>query len=153
MPRFDLSLASRRATENDVVHEAATAIREAGLGLKGGHGDPGRGRRRRQPNRILREDIGGHVIVRTGRRIPGVVPIGGAHFPISVVAWQSGTRTAQRNGAKAKARTRSLSEPSESSDGSAAPWPSSRFSMRSEHRAKVFGGPKYTLSARSTKGC
>ena len=37
------------------------------------------------PNRILREEIGGKVIVRTGRRIPGVVPFGGVHAPISVV--------------------------------------------------------------------
>src|SRR5205085_994312 len=33
-PRFDLSLQHRRATTNAVVHEAAAAIREAGLGLK-----------------------------------------------------------------------------------------------------------------------
>jgi isocitrate dehydrogenase (NAD+) len=33
--RYDLSLASRRATSNAVVYEAATAIREHGLGLKG----------------------------------------------------------------------------------------------------------------------
>jgi hypothetical protein len=37
------------------------------------------------PNRILREEIGGKVIVRTGRRIPGVVPLGGVHAPISIV--------------------------------------------------------------------
>src|SRR5881409_3860416 len=37
------------------------------------------------PNRILRELIGGRVIVRTGRRIPGVIPLGGVHAPISVV--------------------------------------------------------------------
>ena len=37
------------------------------------------------PNRILREEIGGRVIVRTGRRIPGIVPFGGVHAPISVV--------------------------------------------------------------------
>src|SRR5439155_12269622 len=37
------------------------------------------------PNRILREEIGGRVIVRTGRRIPGVVPLGGVHSPISIV--------------------------------------------------------------------
>ena len=34
LPRFDLSLENRRATENEVVHEAARAIREHGLGLK-----------------------------------------------------------------------------------------------------------------------
>ena len=32
LPRFDLSLAKRRATENGVVHEAAAAIREPGSG-------------------------------------------------------------------------------------------------------------------------
>src|SRR5205085_4922496 len=75
LPRFDLSLESRRATQNRVVYEAAAAIREAGLGLKAatitpeGRDDVG------SPNRILREEIGGKVIVRTGRRIPGVVPL------------------------------------------------------------------------------
>src|ERR671922_249383 len=34
LPRFDLSLAARRETDNAVVHEAAAAIREHGLGLK-----------------------------------------------------------------------------------------------------------------------
>src|SRR5262245_29896471 len=85
LPRYDLSLEARRATENRVVHEAAAEIREAGLGLKAatvtpeGAGDVG------SPNRILREEIGGRVIVRTGRRIPGVVSFGGVHAPISVV--------------------------------------------------------------------
>ena len=32
LPRYDLSLESRRATENAVVHEAARAVREHGLG-------------------------------------------------------------------------------------------------------------------------
>jgi hypothetical protein len=84
-PRFDLSLENRRATNNAVVYEAAAAIREHSLGLKGatitpeGRDDVG------SPNRILREEIGGKVIVRTGRRIPGVVPFGGVHAPISIV--------------------------------------------------------------------
>src|SRR5919201_3118613 len=83
--RFDLSLEQRRATHNSVVHEAAAAVREAGLGLKAatitpeGAGDVG------SPNRILREEIGGRVIVRTGRRIPGVPPLGGGPAPIPVV--------------------------------------------------------------------
>src|SRR6184192_15817 len=83
--RFDLSLASRRATRNAIVYEAAAAIRETGLGLKAatitpeGRDDVG------SPNRILREEIGGKVIVRTGRRIPGVIPLGGVHAPISIV--------------------------------------------------------------------
>ena len=83
LPRFDLSLGTRRRTSNGIVHEAARAIADHGLGLKAatitpeGRDDIG------SPNRILREDIGGKVIVRTGRRIPGVLPVGGVHAPIS----------------------------------------------------------------------
>ena len=53
-PRFDLSLENRRATHNQVVYEAAEAIRDHGLGLKAatvtpeGRDDVG------SPNRILR---------------------------------------------------------------------------------------------------
>src|SRR5687768_14293451 len=84
-PRFNLSLENRRATNNDVVHEAARAIREHGLGLKAATITPETRDDVGSPNRILREEIGGQVIVRTGRRIPGVVPFGGVHAPISVV--------------------------------------------------------------------
>ena len=37
------------------------------------------------PNRLLREAVGGKVIIRTGRRIPGITPIAGVHHPISIV--------------------------------------------------------------------
>ena len=84
-PRFDLSLASRRATENAIVYEAAAAVRDAGLGLKAATITPESAGDVGSPNRILREEIGGRVIVRTGRRIPGVAPLGGVHAPISVV--------------------------------------------------------------------
>src|SRR5919109_1862870 len=82
--RFDLSLDNRRRTLNAVCEEAAAAMTECGSGLKAatitpeGAGDVG------SPNRILREAIGGKVILRTGRRIPGVTPIGGVHHPIAV---------------------------------------------------------------------
>src|SRR5437764_13961680 len=62
LPRFDLSLEHRRETSNAVVHEAAAAIRERGLGLKAatvtpeGRGDVG------SPNRILRAEIGGRGV-------------------------------------------------------------------------------------------
>ena len=52
---FDLSLANRRATQNQVVHAAAAAIRQHRLGLKAatitpeGMGDVG------SPNAILRD--------------------------------------------------------------------------------------------------
>jgi isocitrate dehydrogenase (NAD+) len=145
-PRFDLSLESRRATENRIVYEAAAAIREHGLGLKGatvtpeGRDDVG------SPNRILREEIGGQVIVRTGRRIPGVVPLGGVHAPISIVRmavgdaygakeWREGEgddEVAYRTERIERRICRSVAE----------------FSFRQAERtgATVFGGPKYTVS-------
>ena len=82
---FDLSLDHRRETSNGVVTEAAAAMREAGLGLKAatitpeGKDDVG------SPNRILREEVDGKVIIRTGRRLPGVSPVAGVHYPISIV--------------------------------------------------------------------
>jgi isocitrate dehydrogenase (NAD+) len=145
-PRFDLSLASREATANQVVHEAAAAIREHGLGLKAATVTPeGRGSVG-SPNRILREEIGGKVIVRTGRRIPGVVPIGGVYSPISIVRmavgdaygakeWRDGEgdeEVAYRTERIERRICHSVAE----------------FAFRQAERtgAKVFGGPKYTVS-------
>ena len=76
LERFDLSLANRRATQNSVVRQAAAALRASGLGLKAatitpvGPDDVG------SPNAILREAIDAQVILRVGRRIPGVNPVG-----------------------------------------------------------------------------
>jgi len=145
-PRFDLSLESRRSTANRVVHEAAEAVRRSGLGLKAatitpeGRDDVG------SPNRILREEIGGRVIVRTGRRIPGVVPFGGVHAPISVVRmavgdaygakeWREGDgddEVAYRTERIERRICRAVAE----------------FAFREAERsgARVFGGPKYTVS-------
>jgi isocitrate dehydrogenase (NAD+) len=146
LPRYDLSLESRRATENRVVHEAAAAIREAGLGLKAatvtpeGAGDVG------SPNRILREEIGGRVIVRTGRRIPGVVPFGGVHAPISVVRMAVGDAYGAeewREGSgddEAAFRTERIERRICHSVAEFA------FRLAEDTRAKVFGGPKYTVS-------
>src|SRR5215203_3110291 len=128
LPRYDLSLESRRATQNGIVHEAAAAIREHGLGLKAatitpeGKDDVG------SPNRLIREEIGGKVIVRTGRRIPGVVPLGGVHAPISVVRMAVG----DAYGAK------------EWREGDGEEEVAFRLAERTS--AKVFGGPKYTVS-------
>ena len=145
-PRFDLSLEARRQTNNAVVHEAARAIREHGLGLKAatvtpeGRDDVG------SPNRILREEIGGRVIVRTGRRIPGVVPFGGVHAPISIVRmavgdaygakeWREGEgedEVAFRTERIERKICRAVAEFS--------------FRQAGQVGAKVFGGPKYTVS-------
>jgi isocitrate/isopropylmalate dehydrogenase len=145
-PRFDLSLEHRRETENQVVHEAAAAILEAGLGLKAATVTPEQRGDVGSPNRILREEIGGQVIVRTGRRIPGVVPRGGVHAPISVVRmavgdaygakeWREGdgdNEVAFRTERIERRICHSVAE----------------FSFRLAERtgAKVFGGPKYTVS-------
>ena len=83
---YDLSLARRRETGNEVVHEAARAMRDAGFGIKAATVTPEGCDDVGSPNRILREEVDGKVIVRTGRRIPGVVgPVSGVYHPISVV--------------------------------------------------------------------
>ena len=146
LPRFDLSLENRRATDNGVVHEAARAIRDHGLGLKAATVTPETTGDVGSPNRILREEIGGKVIVRTGRRIPGIVPLGGVHSPISVVRmavgdaygakeWREGTgddEVAFRTERIERGICRAVAE----------------FAFRQAERmgAKVFGGPKYTVS-------
>src|ERR1700742_670888 len=83
--RFDLSLERRRETGNEIVLEAARAMREAGYGVKAATVTPEGADDVGSPNRILREEVGGKVIIRTGRRIPGVNPVAGMHHPVSVV--------------------------------------------------------------------
>ena len=82
--RFDLSLERRRATNNRVCLEAAQRMRETGFGLKAATITPEGADDVGSPNRILREAIDGTLIVRTGRRIPGVTPVAGVHHPISI---------------------------------------------------------------------
>jgi isocitrate/isopropylmalate dehydrogenase len=148
LPRFDLSLANRRATNNDVVSAGAQAMREAGLGLKAatitpeGAGDVG------SPNRILREQVDGKVIVRTGRRLPGVNPIAGVHHPISVVRmavddaygaeqWRQGEPGAEEEIAFRTERiTRSTCH-------AVAEY---AFRTAAKMGARVYGGPKWTVS-------
>ena len=146
LPRFDLSLENRRATGNAVVHEAARTIREHGLGLKAatvtpeGRDDVG------SPNRILREEIGGRVIVRTGRRIPGVVPLGGVHAPISVVRMAVGDAYGAKEWREGEGEEEVAfrTERIERRICHAV----AEFAFRQAERtgAKVFGGPKYTVS-------
>jgi len=143
---FDLSLETRRATNNGIVHEAAAAMKAAKFGLKAAtitpetHGDVG------SPNAILRREIDGEVIVRTGRRIPGVRPVAGIHAPISVVRMAVG----DAYGAK---------EWREGSGDDEVAFRTERIERRvcrhvaeyaffhaRKMNAKVFGGPKYTVS-------
>jgi isocitrate dehydrogenase (NAD+) len=144
--RFDLSLSNRRATANRVVLDAASAIKHRHLGLKAatitpeGQGDVG------SPNRILREAIGGSVIVRTGRKLPRVRPVGGIHAPISVVRmavgdaygakeWREGVgmdEVAFRTEQISRRVCRYVSEYA--------------FVHAGKMGATVFGGPKFTVS-------
>ena len=82
---YDLSLDNRRKTDNEVVTAAAEAMKEAHYGLKAATITPEDKDDVGSPNRLLREAIDGKVIIRTGRRIPGVTPVAGIHYPISVV--------------------------------------------------------------------
>ena len=60
-------------------------MRESRFGLKAATITPEGADDVGSPNRILREEIDGKVIIRTGRRIPGVTPVAGVHYPIAVV--------------------------------------------------------------------
>jgi isocitrate/isopropylmalate dehydrogenase len=149
LERYDLGLEKRRETSNEIVHEAARAMKEAGFGIKAatvtpeGKDDVG------SPNRILREEVDGRVIVRTGRRIPGVVgPVAGVYHPISVVRmavgdaygakqWREGSEggddeVAFRTERITRSTCRAVAE----------------FSFRTAERmdGRVYGGPKWTVS-------
>jgi isocitrate dehydrogenase (NAD+) len=148
LQRFDLSLDHRRATANAVVTEAARAIRECGFGVKAatitpeGRDDVG------SPNRILREEVGGKVIIRTGRRIPGVTPIAGVHHPISVVRmavedaygaqqWREGAEGAPDEVAY---RTEKVTRSTCRAVAAYA------FRTARKMGGRVYGGPKWTVS-------
>ncbi len=144
--RFDLSLENRRTTKNAVVGEAADAMVASGLGLKAAtitpetKGDVG------SPNALLRERINGTVIVRTGRRIPGVRPVGGVYAPVAVIRmavgdaygakeWREGDgldEVAFRTERITRRHCRAVSEYA--------------FRHATKLGAKVFGWPKYTAS-------
>ncbi|MGH2945202.1 MAG: isocitrate/isopropylmalate family dehydrogenase [Solirubrobacteraceae bacterium] len=147
--RFDLSLERRRETRNEVVLEAARAMRDAGFGVKAATITPEGADDVGSPNRILREEVGGRVIVRTGRRIPGVVgPVSGIYHPISVVRmaiedaygakqWREGDsgapdEVAYRTEKLTRSTCRAVAEYA--------------FQTAERMGARVYGGPKWTVS-------
>jgi len=145
---YDLSLANRRATKNAVVLEAADAIRRHRLGLKAatitpeGMGDVG------SPNAILREEMGAQVILRTGRRIPGVRPVGGVYSPISVVRMAVGDAYGARewrDGEEASLGEKAFRTEAISRDVCRAVCEYA-FQHAQRTGAAIFGGPKYTVS-------
>jgi isocitrate dehydrogenase (NAD+) len=143
---FDLSLEERRRTRNQCVLDAAQALRDLGYGVKAatvtpeGAGDVG------SPNAILRKEIDGRVIVRTGRRIPGVRPIAGVHAPISVIRmavddaygareWREGNDLDEWAFRTEKISRRTCRIVAEYA-----------FAHARRIDGKVFGGPKFTVS-------
>jgi isocitrate dehydrogenase (NAD+) len=146
LPRFDLSLANRRATGNAVVHEAAAAIRERGLGLKAATVTPETAGDVGSPNRILREEIGGQVIVRTGRRLPGVIPLGGVHAPISVVRMAVGDAYGAKEWREGEGENEVAFRTERIERGICRSVAEFAFRQAERTSAKVFGGPKYTVS-------
>jgi len=146
---YDLSLANRQATNNQVVWDAASAACQSGYALKAAtitpeiSGDVG------SPNAILREALDAKVILRTGRRIPGIRPIGGIHDPITIVRmavddaygakeWRelapdTEDEIAWRTTKISRATSRAVAE--------------FTFQYAQRTKAKVFGGPKFTVSA------
>jgi isocitrate dehydrogenase (NAD+) len=145
-PRFDLSLKSRRATENGVVHQAAVAVKEHGYGLKAATITPEKAGDVGSPNRILREEIGGKVIVRTGRRIPGVVPLGGVHAPISVVRMAVGDAYGAKEWREGEGDEEVAFRTERIERGICHAVAEFAFRQAERMSAKVFGGPKYTVS-------
>ncbi len=144
--RFDLSLENRRRTQNRVCEEAATATRSAGLGLKAATITPEGADDVGSPNRILRERVDGKVIMRTGRRIPGVTPIGGVHHPIAVCRMAVGDaygaeQWRERAGGDELAhRTETIRR---SNCAAVAEY---AFRAAADLGGRVYGGPKWTVS-------
>jgi isocitrate dehydrogenase (NAD+) len=143
---YDLSLENRRATNNQVVHDAAAAMVAHQLGLKAATITPEQKGDVGSPNAILRKEIDGKVILRSARRLPRVRPVAGIHAPISVVRmavgdaygakeWrenQNGDELAMRTEVISRSVCRYVSEYA--------------FQHAKKTGAKVFGGPKYTVS-------
>jgi isocitrate dehydrogenase (NAD+) len=146
LPRYDLSLESRRATKNEVVHEAADALAQAGLGLKAATITPEGADDVGSPNRILREQIGGSVIVRTGRRIPGVAPLGGVHAPISVVRMAVGDAYGAKEWREGQGDDEAAFRTERIERSVCRAVAEFGFQLAERMGAKVFGGPKFTVS-------
>src|ERR1700674_4207288 len=143
---FDLSLERRRETRNQVVLDAAEALRETGFGLKAatitpeGAGDVG------SPNAILRKEVDGRVIVRTGRRIPGVRPLAGVHAPISVIRMAVDDAYGAKEGREGHDLDGGAYRPEKISRRTCRIVAEYAFNHAKRIEAKVFGGPKFTVS-------
>jgi isocitrate dehydrogenase (NAD+) len=148
LTHFDLSLENRRATSNQVVIAAARAMVEAGLGLKAATITPEGADDVGSPNRILREQVGGRVIVRTGRRLPGIAPIAGVHYPISIVrmAVDDAYGAAERREGEAGAADEVAYRTEQITRSTCRAVAEYAFRTAEQMGARVYGGPKWTVS-------
>ena len=146
LEHYDLSLDNRRKTNNDVVTAAAKAMRESRFGLKAATITPEGADDVGSPNRLLREQIDGKVIIRTGRRIPGVTPVAGVHYPIAVVRMAVGDAYGAKqwredeDGDEVAYRTERISR---SICKAVAEY---SFRTAKKIHGRVYGGPKWTVS-------
>lgn len=142
---FDLSLKNRERTQNQVVHDAGTAMLKSGFGLKAATITPESGSLG-SPNALLRDDIHAQVILRTGRRIPNVLPVGGVHAPIAVArmavedAYGAKEWREKKDGDEIAYRTSQIHRTTCRAVAEFA------FLYAKKNTATVFGGPKYTVS-------
>jgi isocitrate/isopropylmalate dehydrogenase len=146
LEHYDLSLDNRRKTNNDVVTAAAKAMRDSRFGLKAATITPEGADDVGSPNRLLREQIDGKVIIRTGRRIPGVTPVAGVHYPIAVVRMAVGDAYGAKqwredeDGDEVAYRTERISR---SICKAVAEY---SFRTAKKIHGRVYGGPKWTVS-------
>ncbi len=144
--RFDLSLENRRQTNNQVVHQAGQALRQYKVGLKAATitpetpGDVG------SPNAILREAMDAEVILRTGRRIPGVRPVGGIYAPISVVRMARDDAYGAKEWREGEGLDEMAYRTEKISRRVCRAVATYAFQHARRTGAKVFGGPKFTVS-------
>lgn len=143
---FDLSLQHRRETGNQVVYDAGAAIREHGISIKAATITPEGSDDVGSPNRILREEMDAQVILRTGRRIPGVRPIGGVYSPISVVRMARDDAYGAKEWREENADDEYAFRTEKISRKVCRAVARYAFLHAAKSGAKVFGGPKFTVS-------
>ncbi|HZZ66453.1 MAG TPA: isocitrate/isopropylmalate family dehydrogenase [Candidatus Baltobacteraceae bacterium] len=143
---FDLSLEKRRETNNGIVAQAAQAMKRARYGLKAATITPETRDDVGSPNAILRRAIDGKVIVRTGRRLPGVRPVAGIHAPISVVRMAVGDAYGAKEWREGEG-SREVAYRTEAIERGVCRFVAEyAFQHAKRMSATVFGGPKYTVS-------
>lgn len=146
LERYDLSLENRRATQNAVVHQAAEAMKQHRFGLKAATITPEQKGDVGSPNAILRKAIGGKVIVRTGRKLPRVRPIGGINAPISVVRMAVGDAYGAKEWREVEGNDE-IAYRTETISRRVCRYVSEFAFVHAQRlRGRVFGGPKYTVS-------